>query len=84
MTAKPRRGKQYRDVGLAPKVVSAELDTGSEAKMRGHLKSDNGEEQKGSSSYVPKDKANDKQLQTAIDLLHGKPVGLRAASRTVQ
>ena len=59
-----------------------ELDTGSEAKMRGHLKSDNGEEQKGSSSYVPKDKANDKQLQTAIDLLHGKPVGLRAASRT--
>ena len=24
MTPKPRRGKQYRDVGLAPKVVSAD------------------------------------------------------------
>jgi carboxyl-terminal processing protease len=53
----------------------------SEAKLRGHLKSDTGEEQTGSSSYVPKDKAKDKQLQAAIDLLHGKQVGLHAKTR---
>ena len=40
--------------------------------MRGHLKSDNGEEQAGSSSYVPQEKAKDTQLQVAIDLLHRK------------
>ena len=36
-----------------------ELDTESEAKLRGHLKSDSGEERTGSSSYVPKDKAKE-------------------------
>ena len=43
--------------------------------MRGHLKSDNGEEQAGSSSYVPQEKAKDTQLQVAIDLLHRKKSG---------
>jgi len=56
-------------------------DTESEAKLRGHLKSETGEEQTGSSSYVPKDKAKDKQLQAAIDLLHGKQIGLHAITR---
>ena len=46
--------------------------------MRGRLKSDNGEEQAGSSSYVPQEKAKDTQLQVAIDLLHGKKVRLLA------
>jgi carboxyl-terminal processing protease len=38
------------------------------------LKSDNGEEQTGSSSYVTKEKEKDKQLRAASDLLHGKQV----------
>jgi carboxyl-terminal processing protease len=46
--------------------------------MRGHLKSVNGEEQAGSSSYVPQEKAKATQLQVAIDLLHRKKVGLLA------
>jgi carboxyl-terminal processing protease len=58
-----------------------ELDTGSEAKLRGHLKSDTGEEETGSSSYVPKDRAKDRQLQAAVDLLHGKQLGLHAMTR---
>jgi carboxyl-terminal processing protease len=49
-----------------------------EAGLRGHLKSDDGEEQDGSSSYVPEEKANDKQLQLALALLHGKQVTLPA------
>jgi hypothetical protein len=39
------------------------------------LKSANGEEQAGSSSYVPQEKAKDTQLQGAIDLLHRKKSG---------
>jgi carboxyl-terminal processing protease len=84
-------GRSIQAKGIMPDVVVEEdlpaevrpdeLDTGSEAKLRGHLKSDNGEEQTGSSSYVPKDKAKDKQLQAAIDLLHGKQVGLHAMTR---
>jgi carboxyl-terminal processing protease len=54
--------------------ASAERAERGEASLRGHLKSENGEEKAGSSSYVPRDKENDKQLQAAIDLLHGKTV----------
>jgi hypothetical protein len=46
----------------------------------GHLKSADGEEQSGSSSYVPQDKASDRQLQAAIDVLLGKQVGLQKVS----
>jgi carboxyl-terminal processing protease len=84
-------GRSIQAKGIVPDLVVEEdlpadvkpdeLDTGSEAKLRGHLKSDTGEEQTGSSSYVPKDKAKDKQLQAAIDLLAGKPVGLHAMTR---
>ncbi len=44
-----------------------------EASLRGHLKSENKEikEQSGSSSYVPKEAADDKQLQYAISYLNG-------------
>jgi carboxyl-terminal processing protease len=46
-----------------------------EASLRGHLKGEGaGEEQSGSSSYVPKEKEKDLQLKAAIALLHGEKV----------
>ncbi|MBA4210377.1 MAG: peptidase S41, partial [Parvibaculum sp.] len=42
-----------------------------ESSLPGHLASDDGEEVAGSDSFVPKDKADDKQLLYAIDLLNG-------------
>jgi carboxyl-terminal processing protease len=81
-------GRTIQAKGIAPDVVVEEdlpadlkpdeIDTGSEASLRGHLKGDNGDEQAGSSAYVPLEKAKDTQLQVAIDLLHGKKVGLLA------
>jgi len=53
-----------------PKEIKGETDTKGEASLRGHLKAD-GEEGKGSQSYIPPDAKNDKALHTAIDLLHG-------------
>jgi carboxyl-terminal processing protease len=53
-------------------------NTRGEANLRGHLKGDdeddngkNDQEESGSSSYVSPDKAEDTQLNYAIDLLHG-------------
>jgi len=46
-----------------------------EASLRGHLKNDSiDKEETGSQSYVPKDRAKDKQLQFAVDFLHGVKV----------
>jgi carboxyl-terminal processing protease len=46
-------------------------ETRGEASLRGHLK--NGDDEKtGSQAYVPTDEAKDKQLNAAIELLHGK------------
>ena len=59
---------------LPPDLKPSLSRTEGEASLRGHLKSENGEEQTGSSSYVPKEKEKDKQLNAAIDLLHGKQV----------
>ena len=59
---------------LPPDLKPSLSKTEGEASLRGHLKSENGEEQTGSSSYVPKEKEKDKQLRAAIDLLHGKQV----------
>jgi carboxyl-terminal processing protease len=81
-------GRSIQAKGINPDVVVEEdlptilkpldaTDKG-EAGLRGHLKSDDGEEQGGSSSYVPEGKANDKQLQAALALLHGKQVSLPA------
>ncbi|TAJ28811.1 MULTISPECIES: S41 family peptidase [unclassified Bosea (in: a-proteobacteria)] len=42
-----------------------------EASLKGHLKAGEGEEQSGSSSYVPSDPKKDSQLIAAVDLLHG-------------
>jgi len=44
-----------------------------EAELPGHLANpDGGEEESGSDSYVPQNKADDKQLLYALDLLNGK------------
>ena len=54
----------YKDLGL----VSQVFDEPTLASLRGHLESENGDEASGSSSYIPPEKENDKQLQAAIDL----------------
>ena len=75
-------GRSIQAKGIVPDVVveqdlppaSSPPEPGDkgEAGLRGHLKSDDGEEHGGSSSYVPEEETKDKQLQTAIALLHGK------------
>ncbi len=45
-----------------------------EASLRGHLTQDGAPEKTGSSAYVPPDSKDDKQLNYALDLLHGKLV----------
>jgi carboxyl-terminal processing protease len=78
-------GTSIQATGIEPDIVieqelpeelkaSAERAERGEASLRGHLKSENGEEKGGSSSYVPKEKEKDKQLLAAIDLLNGKKV----------
>ena len=58
-----------------PEELKAQMGKSEgEASLRGHLKSENGDEETGSSSYVPKEKDKDKQLKAAIDLLHGVDV----------
>ncbi len=42
-----------------------------EASLRGHLKGDDGKERSGSSAYVPRDKAKDKQLKYALNFIRG-------------
>jgi carboxyl-terminal processing protease len=42
----------------------------SAGRLPGHLKAE-GEEQKGSQSYVPKEEKDDKALQTALALIRG-------------
>jgi carboxyl-terminal processing protease len=81
-------GRSIQAKGIVPDVVVEEdppanssllqRNDKGEAGLRGHLKSDNGEEQGSSSSYVPEEKVNDRQLQAAIALLHGKQVSLPA------
>lgn len=45
-----------------------------EASLRGHLKREDGEENSGSSAFVPKEKEKDKQLQYALKLVRGLKV----------
>jgi carboxyl-terminal processing protease len=55
-----------------PDELKGKDDTKGEASLKGHLK--NGEDEKtGSQAYVPPDPKNDKQLNAAVDILHGKP-----------
>ena len=58
---------------LPPELKTKE-DLRGEASLRGHLKASEGDEAKGSSSYVPPDPKNDKQLNHAYELLRGVKV----------
>jgi len=73
-------GQSIQAKGITPDVVvdqevpeklKARTTLQGEASLRGHLKGGEGEEKKGSSAFVPKDKADDKQLAFALDMLRG-------------
>ena len=63
------------------KSAAARRERG-ESSLRGHLKNEKGDEESGSSAYVPREKEKDLQLKAAIDLLHGKEVKAKAAVDT--
>ena len=54
------------------KLELASLSVASEAQLSGHLKTDGVQERTGSSTYVPKEKAMDDQLNAAIALIHAQ------------
>ncbi len=54
------------------KLELAALPLESEAQLRGHLKNDGVPESTGSSTYVPKEKELDDQLNAAIALIHAQ------------
>ncbi len=66
------------DYDLKPEIPQnvmlelASLPLESEAQLHGHLKNDGVQERTGSSSYVPKEKAMDDQLNAAIALIHAQ------------
>jgi carboxyl-terminal processing protease len=53
-----------------PKDIQGQAQTRSESSLPGHLKAE-GDEEKGSQSYIPRDPKDDKALQTAIGLIRG-------------
>jgi carboxyl-terminal processing protease len=53
-----------------PKEVATQAQTRSESSLPGHLKAE-GEEEKGSQSYIPRDAKDDKALQAALALIRG-------------
>jgi carboxyl-terminal processing protease len=74
-------GKSIQAKGIVPDIevlqdvpddLKARADTKGEASLRGHLKTQEGEEKTGSQSYIPPDTKNDKALNMALDLLRGK------------
>jgi carboxyl-terminal processing protease len=73
-------GKSIQAKGIVPDIevlqdvpdeLKARSDTKGEASLRGHLKTQEGEEQTGSQSYIPTDVKNDKALNMALELLRG-------------
>ncbi len=72
-------GRSIQAKGIDPDIVvnqsapedRKKISKTGESSLPGHLASDDGEEVSGSDSFVPKDKAEDKQLLYAIDLLNG-------------
>ncbi len=73
-------GKSIQAKGIVPDIevlqdvpddLKARSDTKGEASLRGHLKTQEGEEQTGSQSYIPPDVKNDKALNMALELLRG-------------
>ncbi len=65
---------------IPPELKDKIVDNKGEAALKGHLKAGEGEEQSGSSSYVPNDPKKDTQLIAAIDLLHGVKKDATAAA----
>jgi carboxyl-terminal processing protease len=74
-------GKSIQAKGIVPEIevlqdvpdeLKARADSKGEASLRGHLKTQEGEEKTGSQSYIPPDQKNDKALNMALDLLRGK------------
>jgi carboxyl-terminal processing protease len=72
-------GRSIQAKGIDPDIVVNQTDPDKsgksaaigESSLPGHLSSDDGEEVAGSDNFVPQDKAEDKQLLYAIDLLNG-------------
>jgi carboxyl-terminal processing protease len=73
-------GKSIQAKGIVPEIevlqdvpeeLKARSDTKGEASLRGHLKTQEGEEKTGSQSYIPPDVKQDKALNEAVDLLRG-------------
>jgi carboxyl-terminal processing protease len=73
-------GKSIQAKGIVPDIevlqdvpdeLKSRADTKGEASLRGHLKTQEGEEQTGSQSYIPTDVKNDKALNMALELLRG-------------
>jgi len=62
-----------------PDELKGREETTGEANLRGHLSSEDGDEEKvsASSAFVPADEKEDKQLQYALDLLRGIQVNNR-------
>ena len=89
-------GRSIQAKGIEPDAVVEEALTEDlnkapenmegEANLRGHLRADNegnnGQEENGSSSYIPQEKNKDVQLQYALDLLRGvKSIGINARKK---
>jgi carboxyl-terminal processing protease len=73
-------GKSIQAKGIVPDIeilqdvpddLKTRADTKGEASLRGHLKTQEGEEQTGSQSYIPPDVKNDKALNMALELIRG-------------
>ncbi len=73
-------GRSIQAKGIVPEIevlqdvpdeLKARSDTKGEASLRGHLKTQEGEEQTGSQSYIPPDVKNDKALNMALELMRG-------------
>jgi carboxyl-terminal processing protease len=74
-------GRSIQAKGISPDIeliqdlpdeLKGKVDIKGESSLRGHLKSGDGEEEKGGSpAYVPPDPKDDKQLKLALDLMRG-------------
>jgi carboxyl-terminal processing protease len=68
---------------LPEELQTRKVSPKGEASLPGHLKNEGApQEESGSSGYVPKEKEKDKQLQYAIDLLHGVKVSDKKSDKT--
>ncbi len=74
-------GRSIQALGIKPDITveqplpeelkKKKIRNRGEASLRGHLKSESGEEKTGSSSYVPRDREKDVQLKFALNFLNG-------------